>query len=246
MAANLNRKGKRLRAAYEGFDPAKPYPLEEAIRLVKTGAKAKFDETIEIALNLGVDPRHADQMVRGVVGLPNGTGKTVRVGVFARGAKAEEAQAAGADVVGAEDLAAAVQEGRIEFDRCIATPDMMALVGRLGKILGPRGLMPNPRLGTVTMDVRGAVGAAKAGQVEFRAEKAGIVHAGIGKVSFDDAKLLENARAFVDAIQRAKPTGAKGTYLKKAAVSSSMGPGVKVDVGSLAAPAAGATAAAAS
>ena len=213
---------------------------------MKTGAKAKFDETIEIALNLGVDPRHADQMVRGVVGLPNGTGKTVRVGVFARGAKAEEAQAAGADVVGAEDLAAAVQEGRIEFDRCIATPDMMALVGRLGKILGPRGLMPNPRLGTVTMDVRGAVGAAKAGQVEFRAEKAGIVHAGIGKVSFDDAKLLENARAFVDAIQRAKPTGAKGTYLKKAAVSSSMGPGVKVDVGSLAAPAAGATATASS
>jgi large subunit ribosomal protein L1 len=246
MAANLNRKGKRLRAAYEGFDPAKPYALEEAIRLVKTGAKAKFDESIEIALNLGVDPRHADQMVRGVVGLPNGTGKAVRIGVFARGAKAEEAQAAGADVVGAEDLAAAVQEGRIEFDRCIATPDMMALVGRLGKILGPRGLMPNPRLGTVTMDVRGAVGAAKAGQVEFRAEKAGIIHAGIGKVSFDDAKLLENARAFVDAIQRAKPTGAKGTYLKKAAVSSSMGPGVKVDVGSLAAPAAGATAAAAS
>ena len=213
---------------------------------MKTGAKAKFDETIEIALNLGVDPRHADQMVRGVVGLPNGTGKTVRIGVFARGAKAEEAQAAGADVVGAEDLAAAVQEGRIEFDRCIATPDMMALVGRLGKILGPRGLMPNPRLGTVTMDVRGAVAAAKAGQVEFRAEKAGIVHAGIGKVSFDDAKLLENARAFVDAIQRAKPTGAKGTYLKKAAVSSSMGPGVKVDVGSLAAPAAAATATAAS
>jgi large subunit ribosomal protein L1 len=243
MAHNLNRKGKRLKAAYEGFDVAKLHPLEEAIRLVKTGAKAKFDETVEIALNLGVDPRHADQMVRGVVGLPNGTGKSVRVGVFARGPKAEEAQAAGADVVGAEDLAAAVQEGRIEFDRCIATPDMMALVGRLGKILGPRGLMPNPRLGTVTMDVRGAVGAAKAGQVEFRAEKAGIVHAGIGKVSFDDAKLLENARAFVDAIQRAKPTGAKGTYLKKAAVSSSMGPGVKVDVGSLAAPAAGATAA---
>src|SRR5215203_3309535 len=187
MAANLNRKGKRLRAAYEGFDPAKPYALEEAIRLVKTGAKAKFDETVEIALNLGVDPRHADQMVRGVVGLPNGTGKSVRVGVFARGPKAEEAQAAGADVVGADDLAAAVQEGKIEFDRCIATPDMMALVGRLGKILGPRGLMPNPRLGTVTMDVRGAVQAAKAGQVEFRAEKAGVVHAGIGKASFDEA-----------------------------------------------------------
>ncbi len=233
MASDAAKKGKRLKAVYAGFDAEKLHPLEEAIRLVKTGAKAKFDETVEIALNLGVDPRHADQMVRGVVGLPNGTGKTVRVGVFARGAKAEEAQAAGADVVGADDLAAAVQEGRIEFDRCIATPDMMALVGRLGKILGPRGLMPNPRLGTVTMDVRGAVSAAKAGQVEFRAEKAGIVHAGIGKASFDEAKLLENARAFVDAIQRAKPAGAKGTYLKKAAVSSSMGPGVKVDVASL-------------
>lgn len=233
MASLIARKGKRLRAIYADIDTDKLHPLEEAIRLVKTGAKAKFDETVEIALNLGVDPRHADQMVRGVVGLPNGTGKTVRVGVFARGAKAEEAQAAGADVVGADDLAAAVQDGMIEFDRCIATPDMMALVGRLGKILGPRGLMPNPRLGTVTMDVRGAVQAAKAGQVEFRAEKAGIVHAGIGKASFDEAKLLENARAFVDAIQRAKPAGAKGTYLKKAAVSSSMGPGVKVDVASL-------------
>jgi large subunit ribosomal protein L1 len=235
MAAKVAKKGKRLRGIYEGIDAAALHPLEEAIRLVKGNARAKFDETVEIALNLGVDPRHADQMVRGVVGLPNGTGKAVRIGVFARGAKAEEAQAAGADVVGAEDLAAAVQEGRIEFDRCIATPDMMALVGRLGKILGPRGLMPNPRLGTVTMDVRGAVQAAKAGQVEFRAEKAGIVHAGIGKASFDEAKLLENARAFVDAIQRAKPSGAKGTYLKKAAVSSSMGPGVKVDVASLAA-----------
>ena len=239
MATNvIARKGKRLKAIYAAIDLAKLHPLEEAIRLVKGNARAKFDETVEIALNLGVDPRHADQMVRGVVGLPNGTGKAVRVGVFARGAKAEEAQAAGADVVGADDLAAAVQEGRIEFDRCIATPDMMALVGRLGKILGPRGLMPNPRLGTVTMDVRGAVQAAKAGQVEFRAEKAGIVHAGIGKASFDEAKLLENARAFVDAIQRAKPAGAKGTYLKKAAVSSSMGPGVKVDVASLTAPAA--------
>ena len=233
MPHAVDKKGKRLKGIYAGIDAEKLHPLEEAIRLVKTNAKAKFDETVEIALNLGVDPRHADQMVRGVVGLPNGTGKTVRVGVFARGAKAEEAQAAGADVVGADDLAAAVQEGRIEFDRCIATPDMMALVGRLGKILGPRGLMPNPRLGTVTMDVRGAVSAAKAGQVEFRAEKAGIVHAGIGKASFDEAKLLENARAFVDAIQRAKPAGAKGTYLKKAAVSSSMGPGVKVDVASL-------------
>jgi large subunit ribosomal protein L1 len=186
-------------------------------------------------MNLGIDPRHADQMVRGVVGLPNGTGKTVRVGVFARGPKAEEAKAAGADVVGADDLAALVQEGKIEFDRCIATPDMMALVGRLGKVLGPRGLMPNPKLGTVTMDVKGAVTAAKAGQVEFRAEKAGIVHAGIGKASFDEEALLANARAFIDAIQRAKPTGAKGTYLKKASVSSSMGPGIKVDVASLSA-----------
>ena len=238
--------GKRMKAVREGVDPAKAYPLDEAVKMVKERAKAKFDETVEIAMNLGVDPKHADQMVRGVVTLPNGTGRSVRVGVFARGPKADEARAAGADVVGAEDLFEKVNGGTIEFDRCIATPDMMALVGRLGKILGPRGLMPNPRLGTVTMDVRGAVGAAKAGQVEFRAEKAGIVHAGIGKVSFDDAKLLENARAFVDAIQRAKPTGAKGTYLKKAAVSSSMGPGVKVDVGSLAAPAAGATAAAAS
>jgi large subunit ribosomal protein L1 len=240
MPSIMERRGKRLKAIFAGFDRHRFYALEEAVRLAKANAKAKFDETIEIAMNLGIDPRHADQMVRGVVGLPNGTGKSVRIAVFARGPKAEEAQVAGADVVGAEDLAAAVQEGRIEFDRCIATPDMMALVGRLGKILGPRGLMPNPRLGTVTMDVRGAVQAAKAGQVEFRAEKAGIVHAGIGKVSFDDAKLLENARAFVDAIQRAKPTGAKGTYLKKAAVSSSMGPGVRVDIGSLAAPAAAA------
>src|ERR687893_1202319 len=234
----MAKQGKRLREIYKGFDRDQAFPLQQAIGLVKANARAKFDETIEISMNLGIDPRHADQMVRGVVGLPNGTGKAVRVGVFARGAKAEEAQAAGADVVGADELAAAVQEGKIEFDRCIATPDMMALVGRLGKILGPRGLMPNPRLGTVTMDVRGAVQAAKAGQVEFRAEKAGIIHAGIGKASFDEAKLLENARAFVDAIQRAKPAGAKGTYLKKAAVSSSMGPGVKVDVASLAAPAA--------
>ena len=231
----MAKQGKRLKAIYAGLDRNKAYALEEAIRLAKANAKAKFDETIEIAMNLGIDPRHADQMVRGMVGLPNGTGKTVRVGVFARGAKAEEALAAGADVVGAEDLAAAVQEGKIDFDRCIATPDMMALVGRLGKILGPRGLMPNPRLGTVTMDVKGAVQAAKAGQVEFRAEKAGIVHAGIGKASFDESKLVENARAFVDAIQRAKPSGAKGTYVKKVSVSSSMGPGLKVDVASLAA-----------
>ena len=196
--------GKRLKKVAEGLDLDKAYGLEEAVQLVKSNANAKFDETVEIAMNLGIDPRHADQMVRGVVGLPNGTGKTVRVGVFARGAKAEEATAAGADVVGADELAQQVQDGKIDFDRCIATPDMMALVGRLGKILGPRGLMPNPKLGTVTMDVRGAVTAAKAGQVEFRAEKAGIVHAGIGKASFEADKLLENARAFVDAIQKAR------------------------------------------
>jgi large subunit ribosomal protein L1 len=231
----MPKQGKRLKAIYAAVDREKLYGLSEAISLVKANAKAKFDETVEISMNLGIDPRHADQMVRGVVGLPNGTGKTVRIGVFARGAKAEEATAAGADVVGADDLAALVQEGKIDFDRCIATPDMMGLVGRLGKILGPRGLMPNPRLGTVTMDVKGAVAAAKAGQVEFRAEKAGIVHAGIGKVSFEADKLLENARAFVDAINRAKPTGAKGTYVRKVALSSSMGPGLKVDVASLAA-----------
>ncbi|AWV24155.1 LSU ribosomal protein L1P [Roseomonas mucosa] len=226
--------GKRLKKLVEGLDLEKSYALEEAIRLAKANATAKFDETVEISMNLGIDPRHADQMVRGVVGLPNGTGKTMRVGVFARGPKAEEAQAAGADVVGAEDLAEQVQAGNINFDRCIATPDMMALVGRLGKILGPRGLMPNPKLGTVTMDVKGAVTAAKAGQVEFRAEKAGIVHAGIGKASFEEGKLLENARAFIDAIQKARPTGAKGTYVRKVALSSSMGPGLKVDVASLA------------
>jgi large subunit ribosomal protein L1 len=224
---------KRMKTLAETVEPEKLYPLDEAVRLAKQNARAKFDETIEISMNLGIDPRHADQMVRGLVGLPNGTGKTVRVGVFARGPKAEEAKAAGADVVGADDLAAAVQEGKIDFDRCIATPDMMALVGRLGKVLGPRGLMPNPKLGTVTMDVKGAVAAAKGGQVEFRAEKAGIVHAGIGKASFDEGKLLENARAFVDAIQRARPTGAKGTYVKKVAVSSTMGPGVKVDIATI-------------
>jgi large subunit ribosomal protein L1 len=228
--AKLTKRAKALAAAVE---ENKLYGLDEAIALVKANAKAKFDETIEISMNLGVDPRHADQMVRGVVGLPNGTGKTVRVGVFARGPKAEEAKAAGADVVGAEELAAAVQEGKIDFDRCIATPDMMALVGRLGKILGPRNLMPNPRLGTVTMDVKGAVTAAKAGQVEFRAEKAGIVHAGIGKASFDAAKLVENAKSFVDAIQKARPAGAKGTYVKKVAVSSTQGAGVKVDVSTI-------------
>jgi large subunit ribosomal protein L1 len=231
----MAQQGKRLKAAYAGIDREKAYALDEAVKIAKGGAKAKFDETIEISMNLGIDPRHADQMVRGVVGLPHGTGKTVRIGVFARGAKADEAKAAGADVVGADDLAALVQEGKIEFDRCIATPDMMGLVGRLGKVLGPRGLMPNPKLGTVTMDVKGAVTAAKAGQVEFRAEKAGIVHAGIGKASFGEAQLVENARAFVEAIQRARPTGAKGTYVKKVAVSSTMGPGVRIDVTSLAA-----------
>ncbi|MGG5887351.1 50S ribosomal protein L1 [Falsiroseomonas sp. HC035] len=229
----MAKQGKRLKAIVSNLDQNKNYALDEAIKLAKSNAKAKFDETIEISMNLGIDPRHADQMVRGVVGLPNGTGKTVRVGVFARGAKAEEALAAGADVVGADDLAAAVQEGKIDFDRCIATPDMMALVGRLGKVLGPRGLMPNPRLGTVTMDVKGAVQAAKAGQVEFRAEKAGIVHAGIGKASFEADSLLANARAFIDAIQKARPTGAKGTYVKKVSLSSSMGPGLKVDIATL-------------
>lgn len=226
---------KRLAKAYASFDPAKMYPLAEAVRMVKGNATAKFDETVELSMNLGIDPRHADQMVRGLLSLPNGTGKTLRVGVFARGPKADEAREAGADVVGAEDMAERVQGGEFGFDRCIATPDMMGLVGRLGKILGPRGLMPNPKLGTVTMDVRGAVQAAKSGQVEFRAEKAGIVHAGIGKASFDDEKLLENIRAFVDAIQKAKPTGAKGTYVQKVSLSSTMGPGVSVDVASLAA-----------
>ncbi len=224
---------KRLAAAKATVDRTRNYPLPDAVKLVKTNARAKFDETVEISMNLGIDPRHADQMVRGLISLPNGTGKTLRVGVFARGAKAEEAAAAGADVVGAEDLAEKVQAGDIQFDRCIATPDMMGLVGRLGKILGPRGLMPNPKLGTVTMDVKGAIAAAKAGQVEFRAEKAGIIHAGVGKASFSDEKLLENIRALVDAIQKAKPTGAKGTYLQKVALSSSMGPGVRVDVASL-------------
>ena len=224
---------KRLKAAYASFDKHKALPLAEAVALVKRNARAKFDETVEMSMNLGIDPRHADQMVRGLISLPNGTGKTLRVGVFARGAKAEEALAAGADVVGAEDLSEKVQAGEIAFDRCIATPDMMGVVGRLGKILGPRGLMPNPRLGTVTMDVKGAIQAAKAGQVEFRAEKAGIVHAGIGKASFPAEKLLENAKAFADAIVKAKPSGAKGTYVQRAALSSTMGPGVRVDVASL-------------
>ena len=226
--------GKRTKAAEKLFEGKSVLTVEDAVKLIKGAATAKFDETLEIAMNLGVDPRHADQMVRGVVGLPNGTGKTVRIGVFARGPKADEARAAGADVVGADDLAALVQEGKIDFDRCIATPDMMALVGRLGKVLGPRGLMPNPKLGTVTMDVKGAVTAAKAGQVEFRAEKAGIIHAGIGKASFDADKLVENAKSFVDAIQKARPTGAKGTYVQKVSLSSSMGPGVRVDIATLA------------
>jgi large subunit ribosomal protein L1 len=225
---------KRLAAAKAMIDRSKLYPLPEAVALIKASAKAKFDETVEFSMNLGIDPRHADQMVRGLISLPNGTGKTLRIGVFARGPKAAEATEAGADVVGAEDLAEKVQAGDIQFDRCIATPDMMALVGRLGKILGPRGLMPNPKLGTVTMNVKDAVLAARSGQVEFRAEKAGIIHAGVGKASFDDDKLVQNIRALVDAVQKAKPTGAKGTYLQKAALSSSMGPGIRLDVASLA------------
>lgn len=227
-------KNKRLNAARAKVERNKFYALTEAVALAKSNATAKFDETIEIALNLGIDPRHADQMVRGLVSLPNGTGKTLRVGVFARGAKAEEALAAGADVVGADDLAEKIQAGDIQFDRCIATPDMMGVVGKLGKILGPRGLMPNPKLGTVTMDVKGAVTAAKSGQVEFRAEKAGVIHAGIGKASFAEDKLIENAKALIDAVQKAKPTGAKGTYLQKVALSSTMGPGVHVDVATVA------------
>jgi len=229
----MAKEGKRIRAAREGIDAAKLYPIQDAVKLIKERAKAKFDETIEISMNLGVDPRHADQMVRGVCNLPNGSGRTVRVAVFARGAKAEEAKAAGADIVGAEDLFETVNGGTIEFDRCIATPDMMGLVGRLGKVLGPRGLMPNPRVGTVTMDVKGAVEAAKGGAVEFRVEKAGIVHAGIGKASFDEGKLVENIKAFADAVSKAKPTGAKGTYIQRIAVSSTMGPGVKVDPSSV-------------
>jgi large subunit ribosomal protein L1 len=229
----MARTGKRLRAARERIDPEKPYGLEEAIGLIKACANAKFDETIEVALNLGVDPRHADQMVRGTVDLPHGTGKSVRVAVFAKGDKADEARAAGADVVGAEDLAQQIQEGRIDFDRCIATPDMMPVVGRLGRILGPRGLMPNPKLGTVTPNVGQAVEAAKAGQVQFRVEKAGIVHGGVGKASFAPDLLRDNVRAFIDAVSRAKPSGAKGTYLRRAAISSTMGPGIRVDVASL-------------
>jgi large subunit ribosomal protein L1 len=225
---------KRIAKIQEGVDHLKLYDLESALALVKDRATAKFDETIEVAMNLGVDPRHADQMVRGVVNLPNGTGRTVRVGVFARGAKADEAKAAGADVVGAEDLFEIVNGGKIDFDRCIATPDMMPLVGRLGKVLGPRGMMPNPKVGTVTMDIAAAVKASKGGAVEFRVEKAGIVHAGIGKASFGSDKLAENIRAFADAVIKAKPTGAKGNYVKRVAISSSMGVGVKIDPSTLA------------
>lgn len=224
---------KRVAASREGIDRKKFYPLTEALGLIKERATAKFDETVEVAINLGVDPRHADQMVRGVVQLPHGTGKTVRVAVFARGLKADEATAAGADIVGAEELVETIQKGEIAFDRCIATPDMMPLVGRLGKVLGPRGLMPNPKVGTVTQDVAAAVKASKGGAVEFRVEKAGIVHAGIGKASFTSEALLDNVRALVDAVQKARPTGAKGTYLQRLSVSSTMGPGVKVEVGSL-------------
>ena len=226
----MAKLGKRSQAARAAFEGKSNLSVEDAVKLIKGAASAKFDETLEIAMNLGVDPRHADQMVRGVVTLPNGTGKTVRVAVFARAAKADEATAAGADIVGAEDLMETIQSGKIEFDRCIATPDMMPLVGRLGKILGPRNLMPNPKVGTVTMDVKAAVEAAKGGEVQFKVEKAGVIHAGVGKVSFDEGKLAENVRAFVDAVSRAKPAGDKGAYLKKVSLSSTMGPGVSVDL----------------
>ena len=226
-------KGKRIRAAYEGIERSKAYNLGDAVKLVKANAKAKFDETVELSLNLGIDPRHSDQQVRGVVQLPNGTGKTVRVAVFAKGDKAEEAKAAGADLVGAEDLAEKIQGGEMNFDRCIATPDMMAVVGRLGKVLGPRGLMPNPKLGTVTPNVADAIKAAKGGEVTFRAEKAGIVHVGVGKASFTEDAIAENIRAVFGAISKAKPSGAKGTYIKRVSVSSTMGPGMQLEVGSL-------------
>ena len=226
----MAKLGKRLTAAYEGIDRDKFYSLTEAVALIKGRAKTKFDETVEVALNLGVDPRHADQMVRGVVSLPHGTGKTVRVAVFAKGPKADEAKEAGAELVGAEDLMEIIQGGQMDFDRCIATPDMMGVVGRLGKVLGPRGLMPNPKLGTVTMNVAEAVKAAKGGQVQFRVEKAGIVHGGVGRVSFSEAQIAENVKAFVDAINKAKPSGAKGVYLKKISLSSTMGPGLKIQV----------------
>jgi large subunit ribosomal protein L1 len=228
----MAKLGKRIRAARAAFEGKDNLPVRDAVELVKANASAKFDETVEVSVNLGVDPRHADQMVRGTVNLPNGTGKTVRVAVFARGEKADQARAAGADIVGAEDLMQTIQGGTIDFDRCIATPDMMPIVGRLGKILGPRNLMPNPKIGTVTPDVAEAVRAAKGGQVQFKVEKAGIVHAGVGKASFDADKLAENIRAFVDAVQRAKPTGAKGSYMKKVSIASTMGPGVSIDLAS--------------
>ena len=226
--------GKRMAAIGKGLNRDKAYTVEDAVKIIKERAKAKFDETIEVAMNLGVDPKHADQLVRGVCNLPNGSGRTARVAVFARGAKADEAKAAGADIVGAEDLVEIVSKGTINFDRCIATPDMMGLVGRLGKVLGPRGLMPNPRVGTVTMDVVGAVKGAKGGSVEFRVEKAGIVHAGVGKASFTEEALVQNIKAFVDAVVKAKPTGSKGTYLKKVSLSSTMGPGLKLETSSVA------------
>ena len=227
------RIGKRTVKARDGIDPMKAYALDDAVKLIKARATAKFDETIEVAMNLGVDPRHADQMVRGVVSLPNGTGRSAKVAVFAKGAKADEARKAGADIVGAEDLAEQVQKGEINFDRCIATPDMMGVVGRLGKVLGPRGLMPNPKVGTVTMDVTQAIKDAKGGAVEFRVEKAGIVHAGVGKASFNEKAIAENVRALVDSVVKAKPAGAKGTYLKKVSISSTMGPGVKIALDSV-------------
>ena len=226
----MSKRGKRIRAAKEAFKGKANLPVEEAIALIKANSSVKFKESVEIAMNLGVDPRHADQMVRGTIVLPNGTGKEVRVAVFARGPKADEAKEAGADIVGAEDLRDAIQGGEINFDRCIATPDMMPVVGRLGRILGPRNLMPNPKVGTVTADVAGAIKNAKAGQVQFRVERAGIIHGGVGKVGFEDDKLVENVRAFVDAVSRARPTGAKGRYIKKISLSSTMGPGVSVAI----------------
>jgi len=229
----MAKMGKRLTKAYEGLSPDQAYALEAAVKMLKERPHAKFDETVELAMNLNVDPRKADQSVRGVISLPHGTGKSMRVAVFARGDKADAAKAAGADLVGAEDLAEKIQAGQIDFDRCIATPDMMAIVGRLGKVLGPRGLMPNPKLGTVTADVTQAVKDAKGGQVQYRAEKAGIVHAGIGKMSFSEAALIENARALVGAINRAKPSGVKGSYIKRASLSSTMGPGIKIDLAGL-------------
>ncbi len=229
----MARHGKRLTAAYEGIDPITSYGIDEAIKIIKDAATSKFDETIDIAINLGVDPKHADQMVRGTVTLPHGTGKALKVAVFAKGDKAKEAEAAGADIVGAEDLAEKIQNGETGFDRCIATPDMMAVVGKLGKILGPKGLMPNPKLGTVTPDVASAIKAAKAGQIEFRVEKEGIIHAGVGKASFSPGDLAENVAAFVNAIFKAKPSGAKGVYMKRVSLSSTIGPGVRLDVASL-------------